>query len=55
MAAVVSPASLWCWESGPTTFRWEAKSGPAVIELALYGYFTARVLRPTGVRTLTLA
>jgi hypothetical protein len=39
---------LWVWESPLLTFRFEEKSGPALIELALFGYFACRLLRPVG-------
>lgn len=39
---------VWCWESPVLTFRFEERSGPTFIELALFGYFAVRVLRPVG-------
>lgn len=38
----------WAWESPLLTFRFEERSGPALIELALFGYFATRLLRPVG-------
>lgn len=38
----------WAWESPTMTFRFEERSGPAVIELALWGYFATRIIRPSG-------
>lgn len=40
---------VWAWESPLLTFRFEEKSGPALIELALFGYFATRVVRPAGI------
>jgi HK97 family phage major capsid protein len=42
-------ADVWCWESPTLSFRFEEKSGPQIIELALFGYFATHVLRPVGV------
>jgi HK97 family phage major capsid protein len=39
---------VWAWESGLLMFRYEERSGPANIDLALFGYFATRVLRPVG-------
>jgi hypothetical protein len=39
---------VWCWESPTLMFRFEEKNGPANIDLALFGYFACRVLRPVG-------
>lgn len=41
-------ADAWAWESPVLSFRFEEKSGPQIIELALFGYFAAHVLRPVG-------
>lgn len=54
VAAVVSPASLFSWTSGPKVFKFEQVQGPGVIRLAVYGYAAAKLVRPSGVRVLTL-
>lgn len=41
-------ADAWVWESPILTFRFEERSGPALIELALFGYHAVRILRPLG-------
>lgn len=41
-------ADAWVWESPTLTFRYEERSGPALIELALFGYFACRILRASG-------
>jgi hypothetical protein len=43
---------VWFWESGLLTFRFEERSGPALIDLALFGYSAARLLRPVGLSAL---
>lgn len=45
---IFNSLDVWAWESPLLTFRYEEKSGPALIELALFGYFGAHVLRPVG-------
>lgn len=41
-------ADAWAWESGFLMFRFEERNGPANIDLALFGYFATRVIRPVG-------
>lgn len=41
-------ADIWAWESALLMFRFEERNGPAFIDLALFGYFAARVLRAVG-------
>ena len=45
---MLNPLDAWVWESSLLTFRYEEKSGPANIELALFGYFGTHLLRPVG-------
>jgi HK97 family phage prohead protease len=45
-------ADIWIWESPTLLFRYEEKSGPALIELALFGYFGAHILRPVGLSAI---
>ena len=55
-AAVVSPASLYAWESIGQDFTWQQViSGPAVIRLATWQYFAVKTVRVAGVSVLTLA
>ena len=45
---IVNSADMWVWESPLLSFRFEEKQGPANIELNIFGYFGAHVLRPVG-------
>jgi len=45
---IVNRADAWVWESPTLAFRFEEKSGPQIIELALFGYFATHLLRPVG-------
>lgn len=51
---VLKRSDAWVWESSLLSFRFEEKSGPALIELALFGYFGAHVLRPVGLSGIRL-
>ncbi|HEV7649393.1 MAG TPA: phage portal protein [Actinophytocola sp.] len=43
---------VWAWESSLLTFRFEERGGPARIDLALFGYFATRLLRPVGLTAI---
>lgn len=43
---------IWAWESPLLTFRFEERGGPARIDLALFGYFATRILRPRGLSAI---
>lgn len=45
---ILNQADGWVWESPTLLFRFEEKQGPALIELALFGYFATHLLRPVG-------
>lgn len=49
---VVNRTDYWAWESPLLTFRFEEKSGPALIEMALFAYYATQVLRPSGIFAL---
>jgi HK97 family phage prohead protease len=47
-ALFFNSGDVWAWESPLLMFRFEERGGPARIDLALFGYFATRVLRPVG-------
>lgn len=49
---IYNSADIWAWESPTLTFRYEERSGPALVELALFGYFATRILRPRGLHAI---
>jgi HK97 family phage major capsid protein len=51
---IMNRSDAWVWESPLLTFRFEEKSGPANIELALFGYFGTHLLRPVGLSGIRL-
>lgn len=46
---IINRADAFVWESPTLTFRFEEKSGPQIIEMALFGYFAVKVLRASGI------
>lgn len=50
----INSLDAWAWESPLLTFRYEERSGPAVIDLALFGYFACHILRPVGLTAVRL-
>ena len=46
---ILAAGDVYCWESPVLTFRFDERQGPTYVDLALYGYFACRVLRPIGV------
>lgn len=51
---ILNQSDAWVWESPLLTFRFEEKQGPALIELALFGYFGTHLLRPVGLSGIRL-
>jgi HK97 family phage major capsid protein/HK97 family phage prohead protease len=45
---ILNQSDAWVWESPLLSFRYEEKSGPALIELNVFGYFATHLLRPVG-------
>lgn len=45
---ILNSGDVWAWESPLLMFRFEERGGPARIDLALFGYFATRILRPVG-------
>lgn len=45
---ILNSGDAWAWESPTLTFRYEERSGPTYIDLALFGYFATHILRPVG-------
>jgi hypothetical protein len=54
VSIITNRADWWVWESPLLTFRFEEKRGPAIVELALFGYFGTHVLRDTGIFAIRL-
>lgn len=46
---IVNGADAFVWESPTLSFRFEEKSGPHLIEFALFGYFAVKILRAAGI------
>ena len=54
IGVITSSDSIWSWESPTKTFRFDERSGPGLVEVALYGFFACRLLRPAGARVIKL-
>jgi hypothetical protein len=51
---MLNRSDAWAWESPTLTFRYEERSGPTFIDLALFGYFATHLLRPVGLSSIRL-
>jgi HK97 family phage prohead protease len=49
---ILNSGDVWAWESPLLMFRFEERGGPARIDLALFGYFSTRILRPVGISAI---
>jgi hypothetical protein len=45
----VGTGDLWAWASPLLNFSYYEKNGPALVQLALFGYFATRCIKPLGV------
>lgn len=43
---------LWCWESPLLEFSYHERQGPALVDLALFGYVAVRLIRPAGLAAI---
>lgn len=55
IAYLLRAESVFIGESPVQTFRFDEVEGPGVIKLALFSYFAAKVLRPSGVVAVSAA
>jgi hypothetical protein len=37
---------VWCWASPVLTLSYGERQGPALVDLALFGYFATRLIKP---------
>lgn len=49
---VIGPDSLASWSSPLLELTYAERSGPAGIDLALFGYFACKVIRPVGISSI---
>jgi HK97 family phage prohead protease len=49
---ILGTGDLWCWSSPLLEFQWSERSGPAVIDLAIFGYFATRLVKPIGLSSI---
>jgi hypothetical protein len=51
-AFLIGPDALWTWASPVLTLSYGERKGPALVDVALFGYFVAKVLRPAGIASI---
>lgn len=49
---VIGPDTLWTWASPVLELRYFERQGPGMIDLALWGYFATKALRPVGISSI---
>lgn len=49
---VLGPDALFSWASPVLELRYWERQGPGMIDVALWGYFAAKVLRPVGISSI---
>jgi len=49
---VLGSGDLWCWSSPLLEFSYYERQGPALVDLALYGYFGTRLVKPAGLASI---
>jgi hypothetical protein len=43
---------LWCWQSALLEFSYFERQGPALVDLARFGYFATRLIKPAGLAAI---
>lgn len=43
---------LWAWQSPLLEFHYYERQGPALVDLALFGYFATRLIKPAGLAAI---
>jgi hypothetical protein len=51
-ALVLGPGALWVWESPLLKVNYFERSGPAVVEVVVFGYVAVRLIRPAGLSAI---
>jgi hypothetical protein len=49
---VLASGDLWAWSSPLLEFQYYERQGPAMIDLAVFGYFGARLINPRGLASI---
>lgn len=49
---VTGRGDLWAWSSPLLEFSYGERSGPAMVELAVYGYFATRLIKAAGLAAI---
>jgi hypothetical protein len=49
---ILGTGDLWAWSSPLLDFRFAEKSGPATVDLAIWGYFATKMIKPVGLSSI---
>jgi hypothetical protein len=49
---VIGPQAVWCWASPVLMLSYAERQGPGLVDVALFGCFAVRVLRPAGIASI---
>jgi hypothetical protein len=49
---ILGDGDVWAWASPLLEFTYFERQGPAVVDLALFGYFATKVVKPSGVASI---
>ena len=49
---VLADGDLWAWASPLLEFRYLEKAGPGLVELAVFGYFACKLVKPSGLASI---
>ena len=49
---ILGTGDLWAWSSPLLDFRFAEKRGPATVDLAIWGYFATKMIKPIGLSSI---
>ena len=49
---ILGTGDLWAWSSPLLDFRFAERAGPAAVDLAVWAYFAAKMIKPVGLSSI---
>ncbi len=49
---ILATGDLWAWASPLLDFRFMERVGPSAVDLAVYGYFATKIIKPAGLASI---
>ena len=49
---VLGSGDLWAWSSPLLDFSYFERVGPALVDLAIYGYYATKMVKPVGLSSI---